>query len=163
MRRADGAFSMISAEMWTDPHWVAMRLGVWKSTDALHWVKQRTLRQSTGKFDGGPHSATCAYAPPPPASPGPSQLPTPAAQGPLTHSIARRRRRSGGPFFLHDPANDTWALSYVAYRSSPGNASGWLENVRAAAPFASSFESLKEARLHTVRRHDLHTICDGNG
>ena len=44
---------------------------------------------------------------------------------------------------MHDPANDTWALSYVAYRSSPGNASGWLENVRAATPFAS-FEPSKK-------------------
>ena len=78
VRRADGGFSMVSAEMWTDPHWVAMRLGVWKSTDALHWVKQRTLRQSTGKFDGGPHSATCT--PRPPSPPQPTTLHLPATE-----------------------------------------------------------------------------------
>ena len=92
MRRKDGGFSMIAAEMYTNPHWIAMRLGVYTSRDGLYWDKKRTLRQSTGKFDGGPHSA------------------------------------SWGPFFLHDPSNDTWMLSYVGYRSSPNNSSGWLAN-----------------------------------
>jgi hypothetical protein len=32
---------------------------------------------------------------------------------------------SWGPFFVHDPTNDTWALSYVAYRSAGSNNSGW--------------------------------------
>jgi hypothetical protein len=35
---------------------------------------------------------------------------------------------SWGPFFVHDAANDTWALSYVGYRGQPANASGWLSN-----------------------------------
>ena len=37
---------------------------------------------------------------------------------------------SWGPFFVHDPRNDTWALSYVGYRGAPSNASGWLSNFR---------------------------------
>ena len=35
---------------------------------------------------------------------------------------------SWGPFFIHDPANDTWVLSYVGYRTADSNASGWLGN-----------------------------------
>lgn len=35
---------------------------------------------------------------------------------------------SWGPFFVYDPANSTWLLSYVAYRGQPSNSSGWLEN-----------------------------------
>jgi len=35
---------------------------------------------------------------------------------------------SWGPFFMHDPTNDTWVLSYVGYRSAGSNSSGWLEN-----------------------------------
>ena len=35
---------------------------------------------------------------------------------------------SWGPFFIHDPANDTWVLSYVGYRTAGSNASGWLGN-----------------------------------
>lgn len=35
---------------------------------------------------------------------------------------------SWGPFVVRDPANDTWALTYVGYRGAPSNASGWLEN-----------------------------------
>jgi len=35
---------------------------------------------------------------------------------------------SWGPFFVHDPTNDTWVLSYVGYRSAGSNSSGWLEN-----------------------------------
>jgi len=92
VRRADGGFSMIGAEMYGDPHWVAMRLGVYTSTDALHWEKSRTLRTSKGKFSGEMHDATW------------------------------------GPFFLRNPVNDTWAISYVGYRCAANNASGWLDN-----------------------------------
>jgi hypothetical protein len=35
---------------------------------------------------------------------------------------------SWGPFFVHDPANDTWALTYIGYRGAPSNQSGWLIN-----------------------------------
>ena len=52
VRRADGGFSMISAEMYGDPRWVAMRLGVWKSRDGLEWRKVRNIRQSSSNFDG---------------------------------------------------------------------------------------------------------------
>ena len=91
VRRQDGRLTMVAAEMYDNPHWVAMRIGVYASDDGMQWTKERTLRQSTGKFDGGPHSSTW------------------------------------GPFLLHDPANDTWMLRYVAYRSSPSNSSGWQE------------------------------------
>ena len=75
VRRADGGFTMVTAEMYGDPRWVAMRLGVWRSDDALAWARQRTLRNSSANFDGSdPHSS------------------------------------SWGPFFVHDGANDTWAL-----------------------------------------------------
>jgi hypothetical protein len=93
VRRADGGFSMVCAEMYGDPKWVAMQLGVFRSEDGLAWTRARALRRSTGDFTGAsPHSS------------------------------------SWGPFFIHDPANDTWTLTYVGYRGAPSNASGWLEN-----------------------------------
>lgn len=52
VRRADGSFSMICAEMYGDPKWVAMRLGVWASPDAMNWTKARTLRTSSANFNG---------------------------------------------------------------------------------------------------------------
>ena len=93
VRRADGAFTMICAEMYGAHKWVAMRLGVYGSPDGLAWTRVRALRTSTADFTGrDPHSS------------------------------------SWGPFFVHDPANSTWLLSYVGYRGAPSNASGWLEN-----------------------------------
>ena len=41
---------------------------------------------------------------------------------------ADRHSSSWGPFFVRDPANDTWALTYIGYRGAPSNASGWLSN-----------------------------------
>ena len=35
---------------------------------------------------------------------------------------------SWGPFFVHNPVNDSWVLSYVGYRGAPSNSSGWLSN-----------------------------------
>eukprot|EP01079_Euglenida_sp_SAG-EU17-18_P006148 gene6148-5992_t len=35
-----------------------------------------------------------------------------------------------GSFFVYDPANRTWALSYVGYRTAPENSSGFLKNFR---------------------------------
>eukprot|EP00040_Diaphanoeca_grandis_P040590 m.5399 g.5399 ORF g.5399 m.5399 type:complete len:404 (-) comp4381_c0_seq1:230-1441(-) len=93
VRRADGGLSMLVAEMYDDPRWVAMRLGVYKSVDGLHWERLHGLRKSTANFNGTDQHAA-----------------------------------SWGPFFLHDPTNDTWVLSYVGYRSAPNNSSGWLEN-----------------------------------
>jgi len=52
VRRKDGTFSMISAEMYADPLWVAMRLGIWYSEDAFVWKKVRSLRQSSANFNG---------------------------------------------------------------------------------------------------------------
>lgn len=40
---------------------------------------------------------------------------------------------SWGPFFVRDPASDTWALTYIGYRGAPSNASGWLENFQGVA------------------------------
>jgi hypothetical protein len=98
VRRADGRFQLLASAMYGDPVWVRMRLDVYTSSDALHWSLQRSLRASSGNFDGSdPHSS------------------------------------SWGPFFVHDPANDTWALSYIGYRGAPSNASGWLENFRGQA------------------------------
>lgn len=52
VRRADGTFSMICAEMYSDPKWVSMRLGVWASSDAMAWRKVRTLRTSDSNMNG---------------------------------------------------------------------------------------------------------------
>jgi len=52
VRRNDGTFSMISAEMYADIKWVAMRLGIWKSQDGYKWTKQRSIRISSANFDG---------------------------------------------------------------------------------------------------------------
>lgn len=52
VRRRDGSFLLVGAEMYGDPVWVAMRLGVWASIDGLAWRKIRTLRQSSANFDG---------------------------------------------------------------------------------------------------------------
>ena len=39
VRRADGGFTMVSAEMYADPKWVAMRIGVYSSDDtSLQWA-----------------------------------------------------------------------------------------------------------------------------
>lgn len=43
---------MIGAEMYGDPKWNRMRLGVWGSTDGMKWTKQRTLRQSSADLTG---------------------------------------------------------------------------------------------------------------
>jgi len=93
VRRADGGFSMVAAEMYADPKWVNMRLGLFTSRDGLAWARARGVRASTGDFTG-----------------------------------ASAHSSSWGPFVLYDPANATWALSYVGYRGAPSNASGWLEN-----------------------------------
>lgn len=59
VRREDGGFTMISAEMWADPKWVQMRLGIWRSSDATNWTKVRTIRQSSGNYNGtDPHSSS---------------------------------------------------------------------------------------------------------
>ena len=93
VRRADGGLTMICAEMYGDPKWVRMRLGVYKSADGMQWRRKRALRQSTVDLTGkSAHSS------------------------------------SWGPFFSHDPSNDTWMLSYVGYRGAQSNASGWLTN-----------------------------------
>lgn len=99
VRKADGTFSMVATEMYADPKWVATRLGVYMSEDGLAWRRLRGLRRST-------------------TSPNPPR----PANGMSPHAA------TWGPFFLHDPSNDTWLLSYVGYRSAPSNSSGWLEN-----------------------------------
>jgi len=59
VRRADGGFTMLAAEMWSAPKWVRMRLGVFTSRDGLAWSRARGLRESTGDFTGvSPHSSS---------------------------------------------------------------------------------------------------------
>lgn len=59
VRRADGGFQMIAAEMYDSPKWVKMRLGVWSSRDGMSWRRVRTLRNSSANFDGtDPHSSS---------------------------------------------------------------------------------------------------------
>eukprot|EP00756_Hemistasia_phaeocysticola_P049968 Hpha_TRINITY_DN24578_c0_g1::TRINITY_DN24578_c0_g1_i1::g.172590::m.172590 len=50
VRRADGRFTMLSAEPYTQPYAVAMQLGLYTSDNALDWTRQRTIRVSTGQL-----------------------------------------------------------------------------------------------------------------
>ena len=52
VRREDGSFTMLAAEMWTQPYAVAMQLGMYKSANAIDWTRQRTIRRSLGTKDG---------------------------------------------------------------------------------------------------------------
>jgi hypothetical protein len=52
VRRQDGGFTMLSAEMYTNPYAVAMQLGVFTSLNGLDWTRKRTLRRSAGTKDG---------------------------------------------------------------------------------------------------------------
>ena len=52
VRRADGGFTMLAAEMYGSPYAVAMQLGVYHSPDGLSWNRQRTLRRSAGTTSG---------------------------------------------------------------------------------------------------------------
>jgi hypothetical protein len=47
--KANGEYHILTAEMWGDPYWVAMRLGHWKSTDLKSWKRHATLFESTGE------------------------------------------------------------------------------------------------------------------
>jgi hypothetical protein len=60
VRRLDGSFVMIASEMYADPKWINMRLGVWSSHDGSGaWTRQRTLRLSSGNYNGSdPHSSS---------------------------------------------------------------------------------------------------------
>jgi hypothetical protein len=46
--KANGEYHILTAEMWGDPYWVAMRLGHWKSRDLKTWKRHATLFESTG-------------------------------------------------------------------------------------------------------------------
>jgi hypothetical protein len=48
---------------------------------------------------------------------------------------------SWGPFLLLDPANDTWAVSYIGYLGKASNASGWLSNFAGRAFFRYASEA----------------------
>jgi hypothetical protein len=52
VRRQDGGFTMLSAEMYTRPYAVAMQLGLFTSSNGLDWTRTRTLRRSAGTNDG---------------------------------------------------------------------------------------------------------------
>lgn len=52
VRRADGRFSMVCAEMYAPPKWVSMRLGVFTSSDGLAWTRERGMRRSSADFTG---------------------------------------------------------------------------------------------------------------
>jgi hypothetical protein len=91
VRRFDGSFSMISAEIYTKPRVVAMRLGVYRSSDGLHWVRQRSLRTSLENATNSDINAN--------------------------GTAFGLHASTWGDAFVHDPANDTWLLSYVGYAS----------------------------------------------
>jgi hypothetical protein len=46
--KASSVYYWFPSEMWTAPRYVGMRLALWESSDALHWVRVSTLWQSTG-------------------------------------------------------------------------------------------------------------------
>lgn len=52
VRTSGGALYMIGSEMYADPKWVNMRLGIWRSEDGYKWARQRSLRQSSGVANG---------------------------------------------------------------------------------------------------------------
>ena len=52
VRAESGDLVMIGAEMFSDPKWVKMRLGVWRSQNGMIWQRRRTLRESSGLTDG---------------------------------------------------------------------------------------------------------------
>lgn len=52
VRSKAGDLVMIAAEMFEDPMWVKMRIGVWRSQDGYNWTRRRTLRESSGNTDG---------------------------------------------------------------------------------------------------------------
>ena len=59
VRSKAGDLVMIAAEMFEDPMWVKMRIGVWRSHDGYSWTRRRTLRESSGNTDGtDPHAAS---------------------------------------------------------------------------------------------------------
>ncbi len=45
-------YHLFTSEMFADPIWVKMRLGHWRSDDALHWKRAATLFESSGDFTG---------------------------------------------------------------------------------------------------------------
>jgi len=47
--KANGEYHILTAEMWGDPYWVAMRLGHWKSKDLKTWKRHATLFESRGQ------------------------------------------------------------------------------------------------------------------
>lgn len=55
---------------------------------------------------------------------------------------------SWGPFFIYDPSNSTWLLSYVGYRGAPSNSSGWLENFQGTI-FARYANTSEDAGLNS--------------
>ena len=57
VRRDDGGFTMLAAEMYSRPYAVAMQLGVYTSSNALDWRRQRTIRRSAGTNDGSDQHA----------------------------------------------------------------------------------------------------------
>jgi hypothetical protein len=61
IRREDKSLMMIASEMYGNPKWVKMRLGVWQAPylDPLNWTRVRSLRVSDGSLDGSSlHSST---------------------------------------------------------------------------------------------------------
>lgn len=95
VRRADGSFSMISAEIYAKPRVIAMRLGVYRSSDGLHWVRQRSLRTSLQNATNSPTN--------------------------VNGTAFGVHASTWGDMFVLDPANHTWLLSYVGYASGHGD------------------------------------------
>ena len=45
-------YHLITAEIYDEPRWIAMRLGHWTSPDGVDWRRVGTIRQSDGDFTG---------------------------------------------------------------------------------------------------------------
>lgn len=45
-------YHIFTSEMIDDPVWVKMRFGHWKSKDKINWKRVRTVKESSGNFDG---------------------------------------------------------------------------------------------------------------
>ena len=108
-----GALYFVVAEMHDAPKWVAMRLGLWRSTDS-GWTRLRTLRQSSGATDGDdPHSASW----------GPLLTHDPSTGSWVLTYVGYRSNSTSGPAGVLSAAPTTW-------RSRRGGRSvtGWLDN-----------------------------------
>jgi hypothetical protein len=109
VRRADGGFTMLSAEMYTTPYAVAMQLGLFTSPNGLDWDRKRTLRRSTGtEGTGSLHAAHW----------GPLLTKNPANDTWLVSYVGNKAAPSNASGFL----SNYQGTIFARYATKPGDA-----------------------------------------